>query len=193
MDFVAEIINFIESYIALSADEKDIIRDLNLIKEYKKDSIILHEGAYAKECYFVLKGCVRAYYVIEGEEKTTEFYTERHAITPISYATKKPSDYYLSCLEDCVLSLGTKNDILIKKIPRLESLIAKFNGEMLIDKQVSLDNFKNFSPEIRYQKLMESRPDLINRVPQYHLATYLGITPVSLSRMRKRISTKGSK
>lgn len=193
MDFVGEIIEFIEGYIPLSADEKDIIRDLNLIKEYKKDTIILHEGAYAKECYFVLSGCVRSYYVIDGEEKTTEFYTERQAITPVSYATKRPSEYYLSCLEDSFLSLGSKNDILIQKIPRLESLIAKFNGEMLMDKQISLDNFRKLSPEGRYRRLIETRPDLINRVPQYHLATYLGITPVSLSRMRKRMSDKGRK
>lgn len=190
MDFVAEIIKFIEGYIPLSEEEKSIIRDLNLIGAYNKDTIILHEGAFAKECYFVLKGCVRSYYIIDGEEKTTEFYTERQAITPISYVTKKPSEYYLSCLEDSVLSLGTKNDLLVQMIPRLDTMIATFTSEMLMDKQVSLDNFKNFSPEERYKILIDTRPDLINRVPQYHLATYLGITPVSLSRLRKRISGK---
>lgn len=193
MDFVGEIIKFIEGYIPLSEEERGIIRDLNLIQEYKKNTIILHEGAYAKECYFVLQGCVRSYYIIDGEEKTTEFYTEKQAITPVSYVTKQPSEYYLSCLEDCVLSLGTKNETLINMIPRLHTLIAKFNGEMLIDKQLSLDSFKNLSSEARYKKLVETRPDLVNRVPQYHLATYLGITPVSLSRMRKRMSEKGTK
>ena len=183
------IIKFITNYIPLTDEEIDIIRETNLIESYKKNTILLSEGEVAKECYFILQGCIRSYYVIDGEERTTEFYTESQPITPVSYVTKQPSEYYLSCLEDCVVSLGTRNQILLEKLPKLETLLLKLNGEMLVQNQVSFDNFKNFSPEKRYLDLIETRPELINRVPQYHLATYLGITPVSLSRMRKRLSS----
>ncbi len=182
------ILDFINKYITLTDEEVNIIKELNLIETYKKNTNILSEGEVAKECYFILKGCIRSYYVIDGEEKTTEFYTEGQPITPISYHSKEPSEYYLSCLEDCVVSLGTKNEELIRRIPKLNNLILQFSTEMLVQNQISFDTFKNLSPEQRYLKLLETRPDLLNRVPQYHLATFLGITPVSLSRMRKRIS-----
>ncbi len=184
---VDQIIAFISAYIPLTEDEIRIIKDLNVIESYKKNTILLSEGERAKECYFVLKGCVRSYYLIDGEEKTTEFYTEQQSITPISYVTSEPSEYYLSCVEDCVVSLGTKNDLLVEKIPKLKTLIMQVNTELLVQSQVSSDHFKNSSPEERYKKLLETRSDLINRVPQYQLASYLGITPESLSRIRKRI------
>lgn len=184
-----EIINFICSQIALSEDEKNIIREVNLIRHYKKDTILLEEGQYSKECFYIIQGCVRSYYLIDGNEKTTEFYTENETIRTISYAKKEPSKYYLSCLEDCVISAGSeeKNKILIEKIPKLETLISKMNNQLLVENQISFDNFKNMNPEMRYQHVIATKPYLLDRVPQYHLATYLGITPVSLSRMRKRI------
>ena len=191
---VNEIIRFIDSHIPLSENETDIIKELYQIRTYKKGTVLLSEGAFAKECYFILKGCVRSYYVVDGEEKTTEFYTEKQEIVPISYITKQPSEYYLSCLEDCSISLSANNnEMLVEKIPRIKSLITKLNTEMMVQNQISFDNFKKYNPEMRYLKLMETRPDLFNRVPQYHLATYLGITPVSLSRLRKRISAKPTK
>lgn len=184
---VDQIIQFITSYIPLTEEEIEFIKELNVIESHEKNTILLSEGQVAKECYFVLKGCVRSYYLIDGDEKTTEFYTEQQAITPISYVTNEPSEYYLSCLEDSVVSLGRKNDLLLERIPRIKNLIIQFNSEQLVRNQISFDTFKNFSPEMRYLKLQETRPDLINRIPQYHLASYLGVTPESLSRIRKRL------
>ena len=186
------IIQFITAYIDLSAQEISDIREQRMIETFKKDTILLSEGEYSKQCYFILKGCVRSYYILDGEEKTTDFFTENQGITPVSYVTKQKSEYYLSCLEDCVVALSSteRTKKLIEKVPRIESLILKMNSELLVQNQVSFDNFKNQKPEMRYLQLMETRPDLFNRVPLQHIATYLGITPVSLSRMRKRITVK---
>jgi CRP-like cAMP-binding protein len=178
---------FIAKYIDLSEEEIRIIEELKLIVSYKKNTVLLSEGELSKECYFILKGCLRSYYVIDGEEKTTEFFTEQQAVTPISYVMKQPSEYYLSCLEDSVIALGQKNDQLIERIPKLKTLIMQMNGELLARNQESFDHFKNSNPEERYRKLLETRRDLVNRVPQYQLASYLGITPESLSRIRKRL------
>lgn len=187
-----KIIEFITRYIPLTEEEIDIIKEQNLIKYYKKGEILLHEGDYAKDCYFVLKGCVRSYHIIDGEEKTTDFYTENQTINPVSYLTKQPSEYFLSCLEDCVISLGNeeRNKALLMKIPRLESMVLKLSGSLLAESHTFLDDFKNLSPEMRYLKLHENRPDIFQRVPLQYIASYLGITPVSLSRMRKRIATR---
>lgn len=96
------IIKFIANYIPLTSEEIDIIQEQQLICSYKKDTLLLAEGEYAKDCYFILTGCVRRYYVINGEERTTEFFTEGQAITPAGYITKQASTYNLSCVEDCI-------------------------------------------------------------------------------------------
>lgn len=186
------IINYISKYIPLTSEEIESINEQNLIRYYKKNEVLLAEGEHAKECYFVLSGCVRAYYLIDGEERNTEFYIENQSITPVSYQTKKPSEYYLSCLEDCILALGNdeRNQKLIEKIPKLMHMIMQMSSEILAQKAIEFDEFKTYSPEQRYLKLLEKRPDLVNRVPLYHLASYLGITQVSLSRIRKRISVQ---
>ena len=186
-----KIIEFITQYIPLTTEEIDIIKEQNLINFYKKGTVLLSEGEYARDCYFVIKGCVRSFHLIDGEERTTEFYTENQTINPVSYLTKKPSTYYLSCLEDCVIALGNeqRNKQLLTRVPKLESMVINLSGTLLAENQNSLDDFKNLSPEMRYKKLVESRPELFQRAPLYHIASYLGITPVSLSRMRKRISS----
>lgn len=185
----SKIIKFISQYISLTEAEARIIKDSKLIKEFKKGDVLLRAGEYSNRCFFVLNGCIRSYYLVDGEEKNTEFFIENATIIPLSYRTKEPSNYFLSCLEDAVISVASpeQNQLLVQKIPKLKNLIAKLNENNIIQKQIMYDDFKNLSAEERYLKLFNTRPDLINRIPQYHLATFLGITPVSLSRLRARI------
>jgi CRP-like cAMP-binding protein len=187
-----DVIDFISGYISLSDEEISIISEQKLIKAYSKNAVLLSEGELAKECYFILKGCIRSYYLIDGEARSAEFYLENQTITPVSYIRNQPSEYYLSCLEDCIVAVGSveRNKKLIEKLPKLESLILQLNSELLVQSQIAFDSFKNLSPEMRYRRLLAARPELFSRVPLYHIATYLGITPVSLSRLRKRISYK---
>jgi CRP-like cAMP-binding protein len=147
---------------------------------------------YAKECFFIIKGCLRVFYLKDGEEHNTEFYFENETVRPISYQTNQPSQYYISCLEDCILAIGSveRNAKLIEQIPKLSTLILKMNEDLLIKKTLDFDNFKNHSPEERYLLLLEQNPELLNRIPLFHLASYLGITQISLSRIRSRINQK---
>ncbi|MCK6602528.1 MAG: Crp/Fnr family transcriptional regulator [Bacteroidetes bacterium] len=186
------IITFISSYIDLTPDEKSVIQAQNIIKTYPKGTVLLAHGDLAQDCFFILKGCVRRYYIVDGDERTTEFFTENQGITPVSYLTKQPSDYYLSCLEPCVIALGSdeRNQLLLEKVPKLARLIAQMSTELLVKSQITSDNFKNMNPENRYLHLLETRPDLVARIPLQHIATFLGMTPVSLSRLRKRITLK---
>lgn len=186
------IIDYISQYIKLSENEKEIITKQNFIKQYKKNDILLSEGKIANDCYFVIQGCVRAYHIKYGEERNTDFFFENQTITPISYQTKQPSQYYLCCLENCVIAVGNeeRNQKLLEQIPNLSLLISKMNENLLIQKTVEFDDFKNHNPEERYLLLLKNKPEFLNRIPLYHLATYLGITQISLSRIRNRISEK---
>ncbi|TNE71981.1 Crp/Fnr family transcriptional regulator [bacterium] len=191
MDSNAKIIEFISRYINLTDDEIQTINAQNFIQVYKKGTVLLKAGDFANDCFFVLQGCVRSYYITDGEEKTTEFYTENQSINPACYVTKEPSDFYLDCLEDSVIALGNeeRSKALIERVPKLNTMIMQFSSLLLAENQNSLDDFKILNPEERYKKLLKSRPELFQRVPLYHIASYLGITPVSLSRLRKRILT----
>lgn len=184
------IIHFIRQFVQLSDEDVACINKQNLFRSYRKNDQLLAEGERARECYFVIQGCVRAYYLKDGEERNTAFYLENETIRPLGYQTNQPSPYYLSCLEDCVLAVGSesRNKILVEQVPQLSSLILQMNETLLIQKTLELDDFKNHSPEERYLLLVEKQPALLNRIPLYHLASYLGITQISLSRIRRRLS-----
>jgi CRP-like cAMP-binding protein len=188
------IINYISQFIELSEAEKEIINEQNLFRHCKKKEILLSEGQYANDCYFIIKGCVRTYYIKDGEERNTDFYFENQTIRPISYLTKKPSECYFSCVEDSVIAIGNeeRNQKLVAQIPSLSSLVLQMNEDLLIQKTLEFDNFKNNNPEERYLLLLKNKPELLNRIPLYHLASYLGITQISLSRIRSRIFDKNT-
>lgn len=184
--------DFISKYISLNEDEKNALVSLDIFRSVKKGTVLLREGQKTKESYFVLKGCIRSYYVIDSEEKTTAFYTEMEALTPPSVISKTPSEYYISCTEDSIL-LVSDSDMeaeVNSKFPKFEIMCRKFTEELLAKERINFDEFKTSSPEQRYLNLMQSRPDLIQRVPQHQLASYLGIKPQSLSRLRSRILEK---
>lgn len=184
-----DIINFISKFVALTKEEINTIAEFDLIKKFRRNTVLLQEGAVSNECFLVLEGCIRSYFLIDGEEKTTEFFTESQIAMPISYYTKSPSEYFISCLEESIVCVGTmeKTNNLLKKIPKLEVIGHVLNSQQVVQHKVESDNFKTQLPEKRYLSLLESRPDLCNRVPQYYLASYLGIKPETLSRIRKRI------
>ncbi len=185
---------FISKYITLTDEEKDVLLSLNLFRSAEKGTILLREGQYSKDSFFILNGCIRTYYVVDGEEKTTAFYTEMEVLTPPCVVNKKASEYYVSCVEDTILTVSN-SDMEVEvnsKFPKFEIMCRKLSEELLAKRQMDFDEFKTSSPEQRYLNLLSKRPDLIQRVPQYQLASYLGIKPQSLSRLRARLQDKKS-
>ena len=184
--------DFISKYVSLTEEEKNVIVSLDIFRSVKKGTTLLREGQNSKESYFVLKGCIRTYYVLDGEEKTTDFYTEMDVLIPHCFINKTPSKYYISCVEDTILAV-TNSDMEVEiftKFPKIESFSRVLSEELLTKQQINFDEFKTSSPEQRYLNLLQNRPDLIQRVPQQQLASYLGIIPQSLSRLRARILKK---
>ncbi len=184
--------DFIAKYISLTEEEKNAILSSNIFHSVKKGTILLKEGQYSKESFFVLKGCIRTYYLIDGEEKTTAFYTEMEALTPACVINQTPSDCFISCIEDTILTISNTDmeAEMNSQFPKFEIMCRKMSEELLAKQRIDFDAFKTSSPEQRYQNLLLKRPDLIQRVPQQQLASYLGIKPQSLSRLRARISEK---
>jgi len=186
--------DFISKYISLSEDEKNALLSLGLFHSVKKGTVLLKEGQKTQDSFFVLKGCIRVYYIIDGEEKTTAFYTEMDVLTPHCVINKAPSEYFISCVEDSILTVSN-SDMGVEmnsKFPKFDIMCRMLSEELLAKQRIDFDEFKTTSPEQRYLNLLQKRPDLIQRVPQHQLASYLGITPQSLSRLRARILEKKS-
>lgn len=186
--------DFIAKYISITEEEKNAILSLDIFHSVKKGTTLLKEGQLSKESYFVLKGCIRTYYVLTGEEKTTAFYTEMEGLTPPCVINKTPSDYFVSCVEDSILLISNADmgEEINGKFPKFDTMCRILSEELLAKQQMNFDEFKTSSPEQRYLNLLQNRPDLVQRVPQHQLASYIGIKPQSLSRLRARIIEKKS-
>ena len=184
-----EIVKYLAKYIPITKELEEELIKTSFIRYFRKGTILLKEGSHTDECYFVIKGCIRCFYVKDGEEKTTEFYTEEQSVTPTVYGKNLPSEYYLECIEDTIAGVGNPEleTEMYQKFPVLESLNRAI-GEAIMAKHLEeFAEYKMASPEERYQNLLKNRPDLIQRAPQHQIASYLGIKPESLSRIRKRI------
>ena len=189
------LLGLFKQFPSLSKEEVMAIASNINTREVKKGTILLREGAISRECYTVLKGCLRKYYIKNGEEKTTAFFTEGQPVASFSsYINQTPADHFLVCVEDCLLAVGTKEkeDEMIRQFPKLEGIIRSEMEKNSGKAQEEMASFITSSPEERYINLMNTRADLFNRVPQHQIASYLGIKAESLSRLRKRLQQKNS-
>ncbi|HAA16493.1 MAG TPA: cyclic nucleotide-binding protein [Cytophagales bacterium] len=159
----------------------------------KKGEVLLQEGSFANQCYFIVEGCIRQYQLIDGEEKCLDFFLEESAVIVYdSYLHHKTSSYSLDCIENSILLAGTKEqeEALIKEHPHLNMFTLRFLTEDYNKVQDRLASFVNLSAEERYRWVEENHPQLLHRVPLRYLASYIGVTPESFSRIRKRLQLK---
>lgn len=182
---------YMSKFTSLNEEEQQDIVEGILIEEFKKGTVLLRQGDVPTKCFFVLKGCVRQYSIDEsGKEVTSNFYTEEQAASIFNrHKESKPSEYTLTCLEDSTLVVGELNEEqdMLHKHSQLETMIRKMVEENLGEVQDELTSFIASNPEERYKALLRKRPHLLTRVPQHQLASYLGMTPESLSRIKKRV------
>jgi signal-transduction protein with cAMP-binding, CBS, and nucleotidyltransferase domain len=185
------LVELMSNFIELTDEEKQGILEAFPIKTFIKESFLLKDGQIAKDAFVVIKGCIREYRIEDGQEKTSGFYTEfQSAVNFDSMSNNKPSKYYFTCTEDTTIAImnSVKEKALYKKFPRFGEVCRVQMEKILGASQEEFVTFKNATPKERYLNLLNERPNLINRVPQYQLASYLGIKPETLSRIRKRIS-----
>lgn len=188
----SKILKYLSKYTKITEELENAINESAFFKSYKKGDILLKEGDFSNECYFILEGCIRSYFLKDGEEKTIEFYMEEEVVTPSNIGKSTPSQYYLECLEDTVVNVGNPalENEMYQKYPQLESLSRVIAEVILTKQQESYTAFKSSTPEERYLNMLKTRPYLLQRASQHQIASYLGIRPESLSRIRKRIINK---
>jgi len=195
LEFASTLKTYLSQFGEMTDSDMLQMVELMNVKVYPKNSYLVREGQMANKCYFVLKGIVRQYYNIDGAEKTTNFYMDGEPVTSTFAIDTEPSQFCLICNEDTMVCEGNPGDDqkLLATMPQLQSINAKATETESMKIHDSLLDFKLLGPEERYLKLLRDRPQLIDRVPLYQLASYLGITPESLSRIRKRISRNAMK
>jgi len=191
-----ELVSYLARYITISRDLEDAFTKSSLTRMFKKGTILLRAGEPIGEAYFILKGCVRSYLLKDGVEKTIDFYIEEDSVLPIGYGKTAPSSHFLECVEDTIAVVGTpdQEEKTLAQYPQLKEVCLAMTEVMAEKMQENLARYKTSNPEERYKYLIEKRPDLLQRIPQYQIASYLGVEPESLSRIRRRLSqSKGSK
>jgi CRP-like cAMP-binding protein len=165
------------------------------IRSIKKGEILIQEGATKKEVFFIRKGLMRSYFTNErGDEITFQLYPENHVFGNVhNIFFNEPSKFSYQALEYTkVYAIDYDSFVEVTaKIPRLLELNRMYLGKRALKQSFQrLESFVLLSPEERYLKYIEDYPTVINRAPDKYIANVLGITPVSLSRIKGRIASK---
>lgn len=188
------ILHNISKYLQLSQEEIAYFTSLLKHKRLRKKQFLLEEGEVCKYECFVNSGCLRMYVLNEkGQEHIIQFATTDWWIgDQYSFVTGLPSIYFIDALEESELLLIEKNDLekLYMQVPKFERFfrIAFQNSYVALQRRI-LSGLSQTAEE-KYLDFVTRYPDLEQKVPQHQVASYLGITPESLSRIRKQLAGK---
>lgn len=178
--------------IYLDKESISLLRNIFKPRILKKDMSFLEAGEKSTEIGFIVKGAFRSYYIDKmGNDITKYFYAESGILfSYAAYLSQKETEYYIQALED--------SEILVAKILDFEKIVEgnyklllfykKMIDSVLVMKEEHASSFKLLNSVERYKQFVSTYPDLEKRIKQRYLASYLGITPVSLSRIRKKLS-----
>lgn len=176
----------------LSADELALLDASKALWETRTvpaRSLLLEQGKQAQYLYHIKKGCLRLYTLDEGREVTFQFFFEGSFVASFeSFYRGGRSEYSLEAVEQTEVIAIRREDFfaLLDQIPRLRLLYE----DMLVERFCAFRNLFlsriKHTPQQRYEELLSQHPEILRRVPQHYIASYLGITPVSLSRIRNR-------
>lgn len=186
-----QLYNVVSRMLPLSQREWDLFAGSFVYRSVPKKFRLVSVGDISREAYFINKGATRLFFEKEGEEVSANFMFENNFVASLeSFLLQVPSRQAVDTLEDC--------ELLVLSKQRLEELIAKHAQFNLFSKAIAetafillqrrASSFILDSAEERYMNMLQQRPEILERVPQHMIASYLGVTPVSLSRIRKRIS-----
>jgi CRP-like cAMP-binding protein len=153
-------------------------------------TVLLNEGDISKNAYFIKKGCLRLWFSNKGKDVTFQFFFENEAVSSIeSFRTGEPSLFSIESIEpSTVLVVSKKNfEEIFMKNPEYSNSINEIIFKRLSHYSRLFMSYIKNTPEERYKELLKTNPHIIKRVPQHYIASYLGITSVSLSRIRNRV------
>ncbi|WP_117879558.1 Crp/Fnr family transcriptional regulator [Aureibaculum luteum] len=183
----------------LDIDKKEILSivDNCTIKKVKKNEFLLQKNEHCKHTFFIEKGLLRQYSIDEkGKEHILSFAAENWFVTDRESAYfNRPSTYYIQALEESQVAMIDKNfiQLLSEKIPSFTDFNNKLLHNHILHLQKRINLLLSAAAEDRYLQFVKMYPDILLRVPQTMIASYLGITPESLSRVRKELAHKNFK
>lgn len=159
------------------------------IVHFKKRATLLNEGNICHKIFVIEKGCVRSWFNAEGKDVTFQFFFEGDIVTSFeSLKHELPSLYNIETITDVRLRVMTKSEFfnLLNSNFEIKLAVDDYITERLYHYQMLfISRIKN-NPQQRYEELLATQPDIFEKVPHHYIATYLGITPVSLSRIRAK-------
>ncbi|PVD53844.1 cyclic nucleotide-binding protein [Terrimonas sp.] len=179
--------------VPLTEAEQSLIKSRLAVKKIRKKQYLLQEGDICKTIAFVEKGLLRSYTVDEnGGEHIMQFAVEGWFISDLySFLTGEPATYNIEAVEDSELVMISKSayDELLTKCAKYEKFSRILITGAYIALQKRINSLMSFTLEERYETFMKQYPEIAQRVPQHMIASYIGLTPETLSRVRKRIAT----
>ncbi|GAA4307345.1 Crp/Fnr family transcriptional regulator [Mucilaginibacter gynuensis] len=185
-----QLLDHIGRYVKLSTDEQELLCRKLEFKSFKKKEYLLEAGKLCQGNYFVLKGCIRQYFVnTKLNEQVIQFGIENWWIADQdSLLNKQPSTTFIQTVEASeVLLLSEKHrEELFREIPLLESYFRIMMQKSFVAAQRRIGYMFNMTDEERYRHFSKLFPAFLQRVPQYMLASYLGFTPQFMSRLRAK-------
>jgi len=170
-------------------NEWDTCKYLFKRQEVPAKTILLQEGQISRTMFFIEQGCLRTWANNDGREITTQFFFEGDKVSSIeSFRTNQPSLYSIESIEPCILQTISQQDFqhALDDLPELKKELQEHLFKRLLSSQKTFYSYLKNNPQQRYEELIEEYPHILKRVPQHYIASYLGITPVSLSRIRNR-------
>ncbi|MEL6591100.1 MAG: Crp/Fnr family transcriptional regulator [Bacteroidota bacterium] len=182
-------IEYLSAREALHDSEQEAVRQNCELISLSKGDHLLRAGTISDAFFFNLQGCIRLYYLRNGEETTAFFYQEEMFISAYeSYLYQQPALLNFQAMEACELIKisRTAASSLLKSSPKFEFLARLAMETELIAQQRIIANLLRLKPEERFYELMERQPEIFQRVPQRYIASYIGVKPESLSRIKKR-------
>lgn len=185
-----QILNRLSHFISLDKNEQDIFVSKLTLKKFKKKELILKEGQICKHAYFINEGCLRYYYNVDGKENTAQFFFENGWYTDFdSFLTGNPTKQNIETLEKTEILLLSAKDLqqLYIDIPKFERFGRLIAENAFLGIRQRSEMLENLTAEQRYLLLLKERPKVVARIPQHYIASYLGVKPPSLSRIRKKI------
>ncbi|MBS1503661.1 MAG: Crp/Fnr family transcriptional regulator [Bacteroidetes bacterium] len=188
------LIAHINKFIRLTEDEAARVAALATTVQVKKKHFLLQPGEVCRANYFVVKGCLRLYFINRnGQELITQFGIENWWITDYdSLETGRPSHYYIQAIEDAeVICLSKRSfDELMVQAPKMERYFRLILQRAHTAAMRRFEYLRDQSDEERYRQFVTLFPGFVQRIPQYMLASYLGFTPQFLSKIRGKKPTK---
>lgn len=183
---------FIAQYVDLSDAELEDITNKFKSKTIKKNNYLFSQGNICKDLLFVKKGCLRLFYLKDGIEISVWFaFEQSSAIEIYSFISENPSNYFLQAIEDSEVLYLPKTALnkLYESQPRMQEMMRNFWEDVILNLISRFTALQKDSAEKRYLDLLE-KPEYLHTIPQKYLASFIGVTPTSLSRIRKKITGK---